>query len=226
MKPLLTTAALSMFALTMFAMPTPTAQAGCLKGDKCCKKACCPKCSHECQTCKLEAELVDVEKKCFEVETKTICIPRVVFPWQKKQSSCHSCKGRGCTNCVHNGAKIRTVKVLKSKKYKCPECEYTWTPEEGSACCSSNGGCGDRCGNNCGCGKTDCDSGCCDSGCDSGMLFMAPQPMVSEPMVSQPMVSEQPLYESSDQHYGDQYSPMPAEDYGSALSPVEVQPAH
>ena len=162
MKPLQTTAALSIFALTMLAMPPKNVQAGCLKGDSCCKISCCPKCDHTCHTCSLEAELVDVEKKCFEVETKVICIPRVVFPWQKKQSSCNSCDscdGRDCTNCVHNGAKIRKIKVLKTKKYTCPECKYTWTPEETASCCS---GCCDSSGS---------DSGCCESGGCDGLIY-------------------------------------------------------
>ena len=202
MKPFMTTCALSLFALTMFAMPSQQDQAGCLKGDKCCKKACCPKCSHDCQTCKLEAEIVDVEKKCFEVECKTICIPRVVFPWQKKKLGCHSCdscEGRGCTNCVHNGAKVRKVKVLKSKKYKCPECEYTWTPEEGSPCCGTSCDRGGECG-------------CCDLGCDSGMLLSVPEPSVT--------------YDSADQGQGSVYDPMSSYGDDASFAPVEVQPMH
>ncbi len=103
-----------------------------------CLRTKCPSCD-----CELEAKMVDVEKSCFEVETKTICIPRVVFPWQHKKAcgSCDSCDGRGCVTCVNNGAKTRSIRVLKKKKYTCPECKYSWTPKE---------------------------SGCCDSGCDAG----------------------------------------------------------
>ena len=32
--------------------------------------------------CDLSSKEVDVEKSCFEVECKTICIPKVVFLWQ------------------------------------------------------------------------------------------------------------------------------------------------
>ncbi len=108
---------------------------------------CCPECGH---CCKLDAEEVDVEKSCFDVECKTICIPRVVFPWQKKKArsacdACDGCDGRGCTACVHNGAKTRTIKVLTTKKYKCPECKYTWSAE-----------------------KKGCVTGCCDESCDTG----------------------------------------------------------
>ena len=51
--------------------------------------ACCPVCDH---VCKLEAEKVEVEKTCYNVEAKVICIPRVVFPWQKaRKSACAAC---------------------------------------------------------------------------------------------------------------------------------------
>jgi hypothetical protein len=110
-----------------------------------CKK--CPSCD-----CSLEAKMVDVEKSCFEVETKTICIPRVVFPWQRKKAcgSCDSCDGSGCNSCVNNGAKTRCIRVIKKKKYTCPECQYSWTPNT-SGCCDA--GCDAACDD--GCAKTD-----------------------------------------------------------------------
>jgi hypothetical protein len=106
-----------------------------------CKK--CPSCD-----CSLEAKMVDVEKSCFEVETKTICIPRVVFPWQRKSAcgSCDSCDGNGCNSCVNNGAKTRCIRVIKKKKYTCPECKYSWTPNASGPC---DGACDE------GCAKTD-----------------------------------------------------------------------
>jgi hypothetical protein len=103
---------------------------------------CCPECKHR---CKLEAKLGEEEKSCFEVEESVICVPRVVFPWQKQtptgwfrclSQACDDCHDAGCNACVHNGAKTRKVKLLKSKKYQCPKCEYTWTAEEKSnSCC-------------------------------------------------------------------------------------------
>ena len=145
-----------------------TADAGCGMG---CFS--CPDCR-----CKLTAEEVEVEKSCFEVECKTICVPKVVFPWQTgngcfpfgkwgKKSNCDSgdsCDGRGCsscTNCVNNGAFLRTVKVLKTKNYKCPECEYTWSADESATGCDS------------GCCDAGCDGGC-DAGCDGGCASNAP----------------------------------------------------
>ena len=131
----------------------------------------CQECGH---VCKLEAEQVDVEEKCFEVEEKVICIPRVVFPWQtgdscfpfcnKKRgscSSCDSCDGRGCNSCntcVNNGAKTRKILVLKSSKKKvCPVCEYTWTAEE------------KPCATGCNTGRCGCDTAVCD--CDVAPAF-------------------------------------------------------
>ncbi len=97
---------------------------------------CCPVCDH---CCELKAEQVKEEKTCFEVESKLICIPRVVFPWQKKSkvsrhASCDSCGGSGCNACVHNGARVRRVCVLKTEKYECPACSYSWSPKAKTAC--------------------------------------------------------------------------------------------
>ena len=125
----------------------------------------CPACDH---VCHLDAQQVDVERSCFETESKVICIPRVVFPWQKKKcSSCDSCDGVGCSNCVHNGARTREVNVLKVKKYKCPECQYTWSAKFQPTCCDGA-----------------CDSGCdtsCESSCDPGCPPIGPYS--SEPML-------------------------------------------
>lgn len=128
---------------------SPRAAAGfpfarpCLNQTGC--SICCPVCDH---TCNLEAERVEEETPCFDVESKLICIPRVVFPWQKKKcSSCDACDGQGCSNCVHNGARVRRICVLKSDSKTCPKCKYTWSTA-------------DKC--------SGCDSGSCDSvGCDS-----------------------------------------------------------
>jgi hypothetical protein len=96
---------------------------------------CCPACDH---CCKLDAEQIEEKIPCFDVESKLVCIPRVVFPWQRKKcSACDSCDGRGCTNCVHNGARVRRVCVLKTDSIKCPKCEYTWSPEEQGQGCDS-----------------------------------------------------------------------------------------
>ncbi len=93
---------------------------------ECAKTSChtCPSCKY---VCKFEAEKVDEKIPCFDVEEKVICIPRVVFPWQKSK----------CNPCANNGAWIRKVCVLKSDSYTCPKCEYSWKAEKKEVC----GGC-------------------------------------------------------------------------------------
>ena len=118
-------------------------------GCHCCA---CPSCKH---ICTFESEVVDAERECFETEEKVICIPRVVFPWQKKsQSSCCDCSDQPCS-CTHNGAKTRKICVLKTKKYECPECEYTWTAKEKE--------CGSGCASSC-CSGDVCSAAPCDAG--------------------------------------------------------------
>tara|TARA_R110002049_G_scaffold4601_5_gene32584 strand:- start:811597 stop:812244 length:648 start_codon:yes stop_codon:yes gene_type:complete len=121
----------------------------------------CPSCKH---TCNLEAELVDAEKVCFETEEKVICIPRVVFPWQKRSASaCCGCTEQPCSRCIHNGAKTRKICVLKPKSYTCPECEYSWSPKE-KPCAA---GCA-PCAEGCGAGAEGCGAGVsCDAPCDT-----------------------------------------------------------
>ena len=108
----------------------------------CCRR--CPACDH---VCNLDAEQTEEEKTCFDVETKVICIPRVVFPWQKKKScsSCDACDGQGCRSCVHNGAKTRKVCVLKTFKYMCPKCKYTWSAEKKPCAAPCERGCDPYC---------------------------------------------------------------------------------
>lgn len=82
----------------------------------------CPRCRTTC--CELKVEQGEKEKHCWNVECKTICIPRVVFPWQK------SC----CDPSVNNGAWTRKVRVLKKHTYTCPTCEYSWSPVDRGCC--------------------------------------------------------------------------------------------
>ena len=128
-----------LFAIAMIATYATSANTANAEINICglCKK--CPSCD-----CSLEAKMVDVEKSCFEVETKTICIPRVVFPWQRNKAcgSCDSCDGKGCNSCVNNGAKTRCIRVIKKKKYTCPECKYSWTPNTSGSC---DGACDEGC---------------------------------------------------------------------------------
>ncbi len=137
--------------------------------------------------CELSSKEVDVEKTCFEVESKTICIPKVVFPWQTgngclglglfgcSKSACDSCdsadgcEAAGCDTSVHNGAFTKTVKVLSKKKYTEPGCEYKWSVKE---------------------------DGSCDAGCESAQALSAPvtpKASVADRGFNQPMLNVAPV---------------------------------
>ena len=90
----------------------------------------CPNCCHECI---YTAEKAKETKSCYEVECKEICIPRIVFPWQKCGCGKGHKGGKGCGDgkggCGHNrGAKSKSVRVLVKYEYECSVCEYKWNP--------------------------------------------------------------------------------------------------
>ncbi|MFC1759530.1 hypothetical protein ACFL2H_12315 [Planctomycetota bacterium] len=137
--------------------------------DGCCQEVCCPE-------CQLKVDQVDIDKHCWKVECKKICVPRFVFPWQK------TC----CDPCANNGACTREVLVLKKHKYKCKGCEYSWTPTDPT----------------CDCDKGCCDGGCatascCDS-CATGAVLEgtviegAAQPAPAGPEIADPAVDVPP----------------------------------
>lgn len=135
----------------------------------------CPRCF----TCKLDVEAIEEGRSCWDVECEQICIPNVVFPWQK---SCDPCR------VLHNGAKIKTIKVLKEREYTCPACEYTWTPEE-VPCCAS-GCCRDGHA-----GHAHGGGSCCYSADGDGELLgvpAAPQPAAAVPSAPQPPQGDAP----------------------------------
>lgn len=135
--------------------------------------------------CELSQKQVDVEKSCFEVECKTICIPKVVFPWQTGnglfglglfncgKSACDSCDasscdGKACEAGSHNGAFTKTVKVLSKSKYTEPGTEYAWSVKEGG----------------------------CDDGCDevkATSQALVPSPSIAELQVPQPILNIAPV---------------------------------
>ena len=90
-----------------------------------CRTVKCPQCCHDCV---FSAEKSKKTDSCYEVECKPICIPRVVFPWQKGCCSCGKDGGKDGCCAVHNGAKKRSVRVLKKYEYECSHCKYQWTP--------------------------------------------------------------------------------------------------
>ena len=90
-----------------FAAPAGCKCNSCKKRRKICRR--CPKCQHD--FCTLKCENEKVNKKCFDVDQKIVCIPKVTWPWQKCPPKC---------------AKTKTVNVLKTKKYQCCQCKYSW----------------------------------------------------------------------------------------------------
>jgi len=107
----------------------------------------CPRCSAPCEMAVTKDK---EEHSCWEVECKTICIPRITFPWQK----CHSCKGAGACDgkcdsghCLQKGkhglcpdvvcdlpakcGRTKNVRVLTKHTYECTVCKYKWEPADG-----------------------------------------------------------------------------------------------
>lgn len=80
----------------------------------------CPRCR---ATCYPTVTKGTEEKQCWEVETKTICIPKVRFPWETK--CCN--KGCGKDGCVPpKCGRTKYVNVLVPHKYECSTCKYSW----------------------------------------------------------------------------------------------------
>ena len=80
----------------------------------------CPRC-HE--TCYPTVTKDKEEKQCWNVETKTICIPKVRFPWESRCCD----KGCGKDGCLPpKPGRTRTVNVLVPHKYECSTCKYSW----------------------------------------------------------------------------------------------------
>ncbi|MCA9247376.1 MAG: hypothetical protein KDA42_09685 [Planctomycetales bacterium] len=132
------------------------AQAGGHGCDSGCCEVQCPNCDH---TCHFSVGTEPVDKHCYGVACEPICIPKVVFPWQKKccNDGCgHGCKSgcdSGCDcasgacgccakceepncSCVNNGACVRYVRKLKKYEYQCEKCKYKWeaVPACGGCC--------------------------------------------------------------------------------------------
>ena len=111
-------------------------------------RAFCPHCGEACYPTVTKGKETKV---CFESEVKTICIPKVRFPWDgaglnlsfgnghgkgkgKGKSGCGDCGGKsGCGG--KDGACLATkcgrtkdVNVLLKHEYECSVCKYSWDP--------------------------------------------------------------------------------------------------
>lgn len=105
----------------------------------------CPGCEQSFpeEYCQVKVEKTEVEKTCFEVDFKTICIPKVVLPWQQKRGC--SCGNRTCRGgCDRIGGSIR----LSS-----------------NSGCDGTGGCNGSCGGCDGGGGGQCCGQCQKSNC-------------------------------------------------------------
>lgn len=105
----------------------------CEKGSHCTSKQCsnCPKCGNVCYPTVKEGK---EKKHCWEVKTKTICIPKVRFPWEKSCSD--SCCDKQCEQ--PKCGRTKCVRVLMKCEYECPKCKYSWDPVP---CGCEKGGC-------------------------------------------------------------------------------------
>jgi hypothetical protein len=142
-------------ALVLVTSPTVATRAGDGCSDSNCgARACCPRC-HE--TCELTVSKEEAKESCWDVECKTICIPRITFPWQKC-GQCGSCCGGKCDLDKSSGkcqdldcdaelakcgsdacgaarcARAKTVRSLKKVELTCARCKYKWTPTSEKAC--------------------------------------------------------------------------------------------
>lgn len=71
----------------------------------------CPDCDEE--VCQLSCVTGHEKRFCFDVDHKTICVPKVKLPWQN------------C--CEPRTAETKHVKILNMKQYKCPKCKCKWS---------------------------------------------------------------------------------------------------
>ncbi len=91
------------------------------------KQVHCPHCSKPCSPTVSK----DMETKhCWCVETKTICIPKVRFPWERHQDCCESKNGCPPPKC----GRTKCVRVLVKKEYECPVCKYKFDVEKDANC--------------------------------------------------------------------------------------------
>lgn len=89
------------------------------KGHELCRsRAFCPHCGEACYpTVSKDKET----KTCWNVETKTICIPKVRFPWEK---DCGKDGKDGCP--TPKCGRTKNVNVLMKHEYECSTCKYSW----------------------------------------------------------------------------------------------------
>jgi hypothetical protein len=91
------------------------------------KRVHCPQCSEPCYPTVSK----DMEKKhCWCVETKTICIPKIRFPWEHSSDCCDSKDGCPPPKC----GRTKCVRLLVKKEYECPVCKYNFDVDQAKDC--------------------------------------------------------------------------------------------
>ena len=86
------------------------------------RTVCCPYCGEVCHpTVSMETET----KRCWDVETKAICIPKIRFPWHQAANG----KGKVKAGCLPTlWGKVKHVNLLVFHEYECSVCKTTWDP--------------------------------------------------------------------------------------------------
>lgn len=141
--------------------------------DPCCKPAGCSPDRNCMPACKPVVKKVDITKTCYNIETKTICIPPTRFPWDP--SPCDGVCGSNCGSDCKCGAGSGCGADCKCASGKCGA----------GGACTPAGQCG------AGCGKA-CESGSLLSGLRAalGMSNCATSKCVKTPKKSSKKIGE------------------------------------
>ncbi len=144
-----TTAFLGLLSLTSLSFAGGGASCGDAPG-------CCDTPREACrEACFATVETETVEKKCWDVECKKVCVPKVVCPWGEGGSglTCFDWiwprkkdrGGCGCTACCDSCrcepkprcGKVLCVRDLKAVTYECEERVCKWEIRRLPACCDA-----------------------------------------------------------------------------------------
>ena len=89
----------------------------------------CPDCNQK--VCTATPKETTIDRHCYEVECKEICIPTPRFPWGKTKKRC---QGPRC-------GRTRMIRVMKKVNFECKSCGCTWEITSVSGCDSADDGC-------------------------------------------------------------------------------------
>lgn len=141
--------------------------------NDCCDKIICPQ---PCGYCVAESKCVDIKRTCFNVKCKTICIPAITFPWEKRGAGCcdlcDNGAAGGCNACASaKCGRVISVKVLeKSSRVVGQKLVCNWKHVKCHSC-------------------RDCDSDCAPAGGE-----VVPESPVTEPPPVPPPATAARIY--------------------------------